>query len=257
MLLRYTCETSLADYTVLLPSCGVGNVAQLTIDLLIATLRMDRSATGWHRAIVPIIGPAAYEHIGETLPATKTTACELYTSAAHKLAVFQMRSPLVAALMSDFFAQLISHLRQQNVRRLIVLTSSHAYEKHFVSTTPFEYMCNEHIGDIELDRKHWLPIERRLIFGGGYANALFAAATDSKLPAAILFKYVSEGDNTPDAIKLLARLNAWLGIWPEAAAAAVESSEESITSAAPSKIRLVIPSSWKFLYGDAPPDHIY
>lgn len=243
-MLKYAKKTNLDGYTVIFPSCGVGNVAQLTVDLLIATLRMERSATGWHRAIVPLIGPAAYAHTADA----KTTACELYTAADHKLAVFQMRTPLVAALMADFFAQLIDHLVEQKVARLIVLTSSHAYEKHSVSTTPFEFRANVKMGEIiGLDRTHWSPFVGDFIFGGGYANALLAA-TAHRLAAVIMFKYVSEGDNTPDATQLLAQLNGWLSFLPQPPANAGPNAP---------KVRLVIPSSWKFLYGNTPPDHIY
>lgn len=40
--------TNLNGYTVILPSVCVGNVAQLTADLLISTLQMKKVGTFWH-----------------------------------------------------------------------------------------------------------------------------------------------------------------------------------------------------------------
>lgn len=232
-------KQSLSGYTVILPSVGVGNVAQLTTDLLIATLKMDKVATCWHRAIVPLLGPRAFAHDSDSI----TTACELYVSAEKKLGIFQIRTPLVATLMQDFFNQLVQHLVNQKVDRLIILTSSHAYEKHTVSASPFEYVANEMFTErIKPGINQWNAFDGSLIFGGGYANALLAVATANQLPAIVLFKYVSEGDNTPDATQLVGQLNGWLNLLPlndEGAA------------------KLIVPISWKYLYGDAPPDQIY
>lgn len=41
-------ELNLADYTVIIPSVCVGNVAQLSIDLIISSLQMIKAATVWH-----------------------------------------------------------------------------------------------------------------------------------------------------------------------------------------------------------------
>lgn len=239
-------KQSLLDYTVILPSVGVGNVAQLTTDLLIATLKMEKVATCWHRGIVPLVGPQAFAHDTDST----TTACELYVSASKKLAIFQIRTPLVATLMQDFFNQLVQHLLDQKIARLIILTSSHAYEKHTVSASPFEYVANEIFTERikpGIDERQWNAFEGSLIYGGGYANALLAVATANELPAIVLFKYVSEGDNTPDAIQLVGQLNGWLNILPL--------DDEGGSTKRTTK--LVVPISWKYLYGDAPPDQIY
>lgn len=239
-------KQSLSEYTVILPSVGVGNVAQLTTDLLIATLKMEKVATCWHPSIVPLIGPRAFAHDTDST----TTACELYVSESKKLAIFQIRTPLVATLMQDFFNQLVRHLVDQRITRLIILTSSHAYEKHTVSATPFEYVANEMFTERikpGVDERHWNAFDGSLIYGGGYANALLAVATANQLPAIVLFKYVSEGDNTPDATQLVGQLNGWLNVLPLDDKGGLKKGTT----------KLIVPISWKYLYGDAPPDQIY
>lgn len=189
---------SLAGYTIILPSVGVGNVAQLTTDLLISTLQMEKIGQCWHPAIVPVIGPRAFQHDTDTV----TTSCELYGSVSKRLAVFQIRSPLAASLMQSFFNKLCDTLLSEKVAKLIILTSSHAYEKHSIDASPFEFIANDlYLGENK-NVPTFIAFSGELIYGGGYANKLFDVATTKQLQTLILFKYVSEGDNTPDAINL-------------------------------------------------------
>lgn len=47
--------TNLSGYKVLLPSVCVGNIAQLTADLIISTLQMKKVCTFWHVSIPDFI----------------------------------------------------------------------------------------------------------------------------------------------------------------------------------------------------------
>lgn len=238
-MLSFLKEYNLTGYTILFPSVGVGNVAQLTTDLLISSLEMEKIAHCWHPAIVPIIGPRAFQHDTDS----STTACELYTSASKKVAIFQIRSPLVASLMEDFFHKLCDILIEQKIANLIILTSSHAYEKHFVDASPFEYVANElYLNEHKMSIETWTAFSGELIFGGGYANKLFNVATAKQIKALILFKYVSEGDNTPDATHLCGHLNSKLNILPKDNKG---------------NIKLTAPISWKLLFGNSAPDLLY
>lgn len=243
----------LTGHTVILPSLGVGNVAQLSADLLIATLRLQKCATVWHPAVVPIVGPRAFDH--DTDPTTG--ACELYTSTGtgeqsppRLLSVVQLRSPLAPPVMDAFLAQLIDYLRTARVARLIVLTSSYAYEKH-IGSTAFEYLSTEAFA-AEADRLfgEQLGCQRfagDVIFGGGFARRVLKAAEAYGLPAAVLFKYVSEGDNRPDAADMVGRLNAGGGCWEG----------EGLPREEGGGVRMVVPLSWKLLFGNSAPADLY
>lgn len=157
-----TCDVT--GYTVLLPSIGVGNVAQLSIDLLISTLQMEKVATIWHRSIVPIIGPKAFQHDTDKI----TTSCELYISDEKKIATFQIRSPLVAATMMEFFSELTDFLKTKKVAKLILLTSSYAYEQHFIESNPFAVVMNDAFKTTErevVDRMKWIEFQGDIIHG--------------------------------------------------------------------------------------------
>lgn len=240
----------LSGHTVILPSLGVGNVAQLSADLLIATLQLEKCAILWHPAIVPIVGPRAFEHDTDAT----TGACELYTSSigtSRLLSVIQLRSPLAPPFMDAFFVQLIEYLQTARVARLIVLTSSYAYEKHLVGGSAFEYLASEAYA-AEADRLfgEQLGCQRftgNVIFGGGFARRVLKTAEDCGLPATVLFKYVSEGDNRPDAADMVGRLNAGGGCWEGA----------GLPQEKDGGVRLVVPLSWKLLFGNSVSADLY
>ncbi|XP_037041191.1 proteasome assembly chaperone 2 [Bradysia coprophila] len=234
-----TCD--IAGYTVLLPSIGVGNVAQLSVDLLISTLQMEKVATVWHSSIVPIIGPKAFQHDTSNI----TTSCELYVSNAKKIAAFQLRSPLVAATMNEFFNELIDFLKSRKIAKLILLTSSYAYEQHFVGANPFAVIVDDAFRGVETDaiqRMKWNEFQGDIIHGGGYVKQLMSVASRNGIPTLTLFKYVSEGDNSADAVTLLEELNAGFNI--------IERTGEG-------KLNIIFPVSWKSLFGNPIPEQLY
>ncbi|KAJ6634740.1 Proteasome assembly chaperone 2 [Pseudolycoriella hygida] len=238
-LINYYKKCDISGYTVLLPSIGVGNVAQLSIDLLISSLKMEKIATVWHRSIVPIIGPKAFQHDTDKI----TTSCELYISYAKKIVAFQIRSPIVAATMMEFFNELIDILKLERVEKLVLLTSSYAYEQHFVGTNPFAMIANDAFKNAEKNAiRRWSEYQGDIIHGGGYAKQLMSVASDKSIPCLILFKYVSEGDNSGDAVSLLEELNYSFDF--------MEKSDDG-------KLNVILPISWKSLFGNPLPDQLY
>lgn len=235
-------DHDLTGYTVLLPSLGVGNVAQLVMDMLVAALKMEKVAIVWHPAIVPIIGPNAFDQDSED----PTTSCELFICRITKLAVVQLRAPIVPSQVNAFFSEMMSEFASQHIQRLLVLTSSYAYEKHVVDSSPIEYLANDLFdGSVKYlsDELGWAHFSGNNIFGGGFAKRVFDLATEHNIPAVLLFKYVSEGDNTWDALELCQRLNDFLqNVLPK---------DES------GNIRLVRPASWNLLYGNSAPEQLY
>lgn len=236
-------DHSLSGYTVLLPSLGVGNVGQLVVDLLVSALEMEKVAIAWHPAIVPIIGPNAFDSDSDN----PTTSCELFVCRTSKLAVVQLRAPIVPAMMGEFFAQMMAHFSQDHVERLLVMTSSYAYEKHLVESSPFEYLANDSYQSSHayfVDELGWTPFSGGdTIFGGGFAKRALDAANEHRIPAVVFLKYVSEGDNSMDAPEVCNRLDGFLR-------GALPKNDNG-------SIRLKCPVSWKLLFGNSAPEQLY
>lgn len=236
-------EVTLTGYTLLVPSVSVGNVAQLATDLLIETLKLEKIGLLWHPALIPIVGPPAYDHDHDQT----TTTAELYLSEERKLVVLQIRAPLVGALQSDFLDKLTDFIRDKQLAEVIILSSSFAHENHQVGARPYKYLANEKFLSVHseaVEALQWSPLDGNVIHGGGYAAKLLAACTGKELAGFLLFMYVSEGDNTADAVQLVSLLD-------QLKKPLLPREEDG------GKIKLAIPSSWKHLFGNAAPVNVY
>lgn len=166
----------------------MGNVAQLSVDLLISTLQMEKVATVWHHSIVPIIGPKAFQHDTSKV----TTSCELYVSNKKKIATFQIRSPLVAATMMEFFNQLIEFLKSEKIAKLILLTSSYAYEQHFIGSNPFAVVVDDAFKNADekvIKLMKWKEFQGDIIHGKSSATVSY-----SMHQVNVLFSYLKVED---------------------------------------------------------------
>jgi proteasome assembly chaperone 2 len=224
-------------WTLILPSVCVGNVAQLATDLLIETLNMEKIGKFWSTAIIPMIGPPAFDTDKDKI----TMASEFFASPAHKLLILQIRSPIVASLMSNFLTEITKFVQEQKIGKVIGLTAAFAHEKHQVMGSSFEYAGNEVFMErhAEVAALPWTKSEAHVIHGGGYAAKLLKTCTEHNIPALVLYKYISEGDNRPDAAELVHQIDMFLKVLPETGG------------------RLAVPVSWRLLFGNAPPNEVY
>ncbi|XP_055548960.1 proteasome assembly chaperone 2 [Wyeomyia smithii] len=240
---KFTKELSFAGYLLIVPSVSVGNVAQLAVDLLIETLKMRKIGLLWHPALIPVVGPAAYEHDTDKI----TTTAELYVSEEKKLLVLQLRAPLVGALQADFVDNLTAFARDKQLLEVVILSSSFAHENHEVGARPYRYLANESYlteHAEKLQSLQWTRQEGNVIHGGGFAVGLWNACSEKQLASLVLFNYVSEGDNTADAVQLVSLLDQLKQpLLPREAEG--------------TQLKLAIPSSWKHMYGNAAPLNVY
>lgn len=223
--------TSLKGYRLVIPSTCVGNVSQLTCDLLIESLKMTKIADCFHESIIPLIGAPAFSHIKDSI----TTAAELFHDEGSKVAILQLRSPLATPLMADFFTKLAEFVKAHGIVEVHILTSSYAYEKRQVSGTNFWCKTN----DVKVPDS--MPQTTDLkILGGGFAIKMWQTMVEAKIPSIILYKYVSEGDNRSDSVELLQKFDEILPIFDKT-----------------QEIKVQMPVSWQHLYGNQAPKEIY
>lgn len=236
-------DADLTGYTLVLPSIAVGNVGQLSCDLLISSLGMQKIATVYSSAFIPVLGYDPYDLKSPTL----SGSCELYKSSAKNLIVLQMRAPLVFKYARAFLVEIAEKFKQKNVNDVIILASSFAHEKKHILTSPFRYVVSE-INPYKKAVKElkWVEHEsesqRIQIHGGGFASILFEICKEKALPCLVLYKFCSEGDNIPDAYDMILQLKSILALFGE---------KTDLQS------QLVQPVSWKLLFGRPPPQDIY
>ncbi len=108
------------------PSVSVGNVGQLSLDLLLSSLTSHLSFSSVdHPALLPIASADAIDQSSKKL----MTACQVYYHSPGNLYLFQIRSSLAKGKRDDFLEDLLSWCQEQKAKEVILLGSSSAEER--------------------------------------------------------------------------------------------------------------------------------
>ncbi|XP_008420303.1 proteasome assembly chaperone 2 [Poecilia reticulata] len=249
------------DFTLVMPAVAVGNVGQLAVDLIVSTLNMSRVGYFHTDCLIPMAGNNPYASGKEDAEELHTPA-EVYTAAELKLAVLQIRSPIIQMRSKKFRQQLKSWIKASGFSRTVVLSSSHAYQRddQQLQGTSLRYLMTpsllaasadalKELGWREMERIPAFPgvdadAEPRLcIPGGGITKGLYTDGCAEDLPLAVLLLFCSEGDNIPDAFALVNHLNDWLHL--------LDGQSEEPSS------KWKIPTSWSLLFGSGIPPALF
>lgn len=225
---NFTSKIDLQSIMVIIPSVSVGNVGQLTVDSLISSMGLKKVATIWDPALIPTVGNESFDGKSTQL----CTACELFASDSHKLAVIQIRSAIEHKLALRFLTRLAQLLIDLKVKECVILTSAFEQEMHDVLSGRFRFVTNDEDRKMKLKEAKILDIEEQ--YGSGFAIKLYEIV-QKHMSCCVIMKYASEGDNRPDAVQTFHLLNQ---IW------GFESSFK-------------FPESWRHVFGNPPPTGIY
>lgn len=252
---------SLEDFTLVMPAVAVGNVGQLAVDLIVSTLNMSRVGFIHTDCLIPMAGNNPYSTCKEDAQELHTPA-EVYAAPELKLAVLQIRAPIVQTKSKKFRQLIVSWIKASGFSRTVILSSSHAYQRddQQMKGTPLRYLATpsllkasanalKELGWREMERVASFPglteanAEPRLcIPGGGITKGLYTDSCSEDLPLAVVLLFCSEGDNIPDAFALVNHLNDWLHLLDD-------------PSQAPNKWK--IPTSWNLLFGSGIPPSMF
>ncbi|KAM3596033.1 uncharacterized protein V6R79_007233 [Siganus canaliculatus] len=249
------------DFTLVMPAVAVGNVGQLAVDLIVSTLNMSRVGYVHTDCLIPMAGNNPYATCKEDAEELHTPA-EVYTAAELKLAVLQIRAPILQTKSKKFSQQLVSWIKSSGFTRTVVLSSSHAYQRddQQLQGTPLRYLASpsmlkgsadalKELGWREMERMAPFPgltdtnAEPRLyIPGGGITKRLYTDSCAEDLPLAVLLLFCSEGDNVPEAFTLANHLDDWLHL---------------LDNPSENRNKWKIPPSWSLLFGSGIPPALY
>ncbi|XP_051878784.1 proteasome assembly chaperone 2 [Pristis pectinata] len=254
---------SFRGYTLVTPVVSVGNVGQLTVDLIISTLGLPRVGYIHSDCLVPVVGNNPYATTLEN-SAEICTSSEVYASTDQKLAVLQIRSPIVQGKQRSFRQQLLSWIKESEFSRVVVLSSSYAHHRvdQQLVGTPLRYLATPALLSVVGDKFQtlkWKEMEKVPAFpgisevemelsvpGGGITKSLYADSCTEGIPLAVLLIFCSEGDNIPDALNLLNFLNEWIQL--------IEKTNDRQPM---TQQQWKIPSSWQLLFGSGIPSALF
>ncbi|NXC18740.1 PSMG2 protein, partial [Corythaeola cristata] len=252
-------------FTLLMPAVSVGNVGQLAIDLVISTLDMTKVGYFYTDCLVPMVGNNPYATAEEN-------SMELSINAEGDIVGFWLffKDIMYFSLFflclciknkyRPFCQTLLSWVKSSKCARVVVLSSSHAYQRddEQLLGTPLRYLLTpdleKAVGGL-MQELNWKEMEKVAAYpgindtekvlhipGGGITKLMFTESCSKGIPVAVLLKFCSEGDNIPDAFALVNYLNEWLQL---------------IKSEVNTSSQWKIPSSWRLLFGNGLPPALF
>ncbi|XP_016405552.1 proteasome assembly chaperone 2-like [Sinocyclocheilus rhinocerous] len=246
---------SFKGFTLIMPAVSAGNVGQLAVDLLISTLNMPRVGYFHTDCLTAMAGNSPY-----SASAQLSTGAEVYSHRDLKLAVLQIRTPIIQTKVRSFRKLMVSWIKSSGFLRSVLLSSSHAYHRddQQLHGTPLRYLLTpslqkeeaprvEELGWREMERISAFPgisdSEQRLyIPGGGVTKALYTDCCTEDISMAVMLIFCSEGDNIPDAFALVNHLNDWLHL---------------LEKPTQGSVQWRVPPSWRLLFGSGIPPLLF
>ncbi|ORY97498.1 PAC2 family-domain-containing protein [Syncephalastrum racemosum] len=229
-------STSLNNSTLLLPTVSIGNVPQLTCDLLIHTLRMERVGFFDTDTVMPVAGAREGSDCrGITVP------LEVYQTADKQWTCVQQRSPAFKTKRNEYIELMTAFVRDHGLKRVVLLTSADAGLRTDaqISSSSLPFRVLESNPDVQDKVPALEEGPDGVIHGSGLAKRLYIALKDTA-PTTLYIMFALEGDNAMDAVAYANLLNGVYQILPA----------QEGTSWTP-------PKSWDHLFGTALNQELY
>jgi len=244
------------QHTLIIPSVSVGNVGQLSADLLISTLSPTLVGYFHSESVLPVVGnnPYASENCGKV--SQLATAIQVFecTSSSYKLVILQQRAPCIKGRSAEYVKELLQWIELCQFKQVVLLSSMFAQERidRQITGSQVRYIATDKARKqmIAGDQTDLIQLESRpqdhlpgnehssshepFIPGGGIAKQLFSKCSSADIAAVILLVFCSEGDNVYEALTLSSYVNTWLQLLPP--------SDNSLAM-------WKIPSSWRLQFG--------
>ncbi|KDQ21531.1 hypothetical protein BOTBODRAFT_25969 [Botryobasidium botryosum FD-172 SS1] len=223
-------KLSFASSTLVLPIVSTGNVAQLAVDLLIASRGLRRVGILDAQDLFSVTGAREDGETGVTTP------LEIFGKEGGSFYVIQQRSPVLKARKEHFISSFLDFVQQQKFGSLLVLSGvdvsirsdqqmqnptyhyvpvkapSLAAPLSSISTIVPPYSAPTQL-DLPASGEHAQGQDSGVPFmpGSGLTRRLLSSLPPT-LPAAALLEFVLEGDNRADAQMLASVVAKVLGL---------------------------------------------
>ncbi|CAG8454235.1 4420_t:CDS:2 [Ambispora leptoticha] len=228
----------------IVPSVSIGNVPQLTVDLLLTTLDVKRVGFIDDDNVIPVAGKREdTQAVGITvaIEGKFPQISEIFQSKDQKWTLIQQRAPLIQKHLLRFATNLVSFIERFKFSEVITLASADATRRNdaqltgtplrVLTTSSISNDLQKRITSLKLKQLEYLKSEDFIeshdvgstntdaddvprIPGGGVTRNFYKLAKEKGLPLLVLIWFALEGDNTLDAIQLANHANSLLGLFP-------------------------------------------
>ncbi|KAJ8654268.1 hypothetical protein O0I10_010090 [Lichtheimia ornata] len=208
----------LAGSTLVLPSVSIGNVPQLTCDLFVHTLGLERVGFINNDAVMSVAG----KREGVQGPGV-AVAVEVYQSSDRRWTMIQQRAPTYKGKRRGYIKDLVAFVQKYKFDHVMVLTSADASLRTDaqITSVPFRVVGTEDAilqkaQDIGIPR---LDTDEKDVHGTGMGVPFFSALKEAHINTTMMIMFALEGDNVNDAVlftnmfNTLFQLRADQGSW--------------------------------------------
>lgn len=218
--------------TLIIPSVSIGNVPQLSVDLLLHNLPFEWACSMDHTLLYPFASPVDSLDDEEPIDRGISTGIELYVDETHGLALVQQRSPILPGYGYKFVQYLSQFIKESQFQSVVVLDSQdYTLKSTLDASCPIEIVSNdlsEQFKQFSIEQE-----DNEEMVLSPYVRALTNAIKGvTTVYAVVMFVY--EGDNRVDSQVLADKVLKLL------------------TISSPAGQGWNHPKSWRSLYGDRP-----
>ncbi|KAF2068665.1 hypothetical protein CYY_010010 [Polysphondylium violaceum] len=256
-------NVSFKDNILIWPALTLGNVGQLSIDLLICTYKFERVGFIVDSNILPIVGNDTYTPKGQGV---LSTSIEVYKSKEYQnVTLVQQRSPVIQGHIPIFAKNLMNWSTSQQFKEILFVASTNANKRidsqltgnqlRFIKSNT---ISNETLDKIKLNNIPEMEVQfeqageivqlsNRLTGLGKELYNLCNNQQDTNTtstqntPFLCFNLFCSEGDNTMESMAMAHTLAVYLDICKNPT----------------EKIPFVTPPSWALLYGPSFDQSLY
>lgn len=249
-------ETS--NYSLVLPAISVGNVGQLTVDVLIATTQAEKVGSIYDESLLPVIGNDPFSEADTALSCQLSTCCDVYSVKSKQFMIIQQRASFVKGKRKLFRKKLLEWIKNQQFKVVYLIGSMYAHMRTDQQLTglQFRYVATDEAKSLVPTFSKWIELEdtadefgrsEKRFPGSGIFKTLYGDCIEEKIAFVGLLMFCAEGDNSLDAVKMADHVNAWTNV--------VEEHDKSEVLGLQSKWQ--VPKSWNLNYGSTFNHHIY
>ncbi|KAI5960901.1 hypothetical protein KGF57_001833 [Candida theae] len=221
-------QPDISGSTLIIPSISIGNIPQLTVDLLIHTYSLTKIGYLDDLYLYPFAGPIDYATSNSHPESGISHAIEVYYSQKFNLTVIQQRSPIIPTYTLPFVQQVLFPFITTHFEHVFVLNSSDAglvesVKSGDVKLYDTEDLISSNLKNLSLASSSSLAESSDSKFGAGGAGeadkdskfvtelvksiiSYNGESSSNSIGIQVLVSYVYEGDNFYDAEKLASTL---------------------------------------------------
>jgi len=210
-------EQSFEHATLFLPSLSIGNIGQLSIDLLIYNFNLPKVGYIDSKFVLPVVGNDTFAPPGT---GSLSINLEVYFNEKKKIVLLQQRAPIIEGCKQKYVEELMNWVKQSKFKEVLILNSSDSTRR--IDSQLFgpqiRYVCFPENSESSKNlRDHgFIPLEQlsysNVMKKGSTLECLYQQCKLNGVPFSMISIFCYEGNNIPEAVQLSECVNQLISL---------------------------------------------